>query len=79
MIEGPFVLASGFSLADIATIPWVLRISALEHYRGVEIPRTQEYAKIWRWLQSCQERASVMLAAPRRGQEMNCFEYKING
>ena len=64
MIEGPFVLASGFSLADIATIPWLLRIDALERYRGVEIPKTPEFSKIWIWIESCKARNSIKLTTP---------------
>ena len=64
MIEGPFVLASGFSLADIATIPWLLRMDALEVYRGVEIPKTKEFEKIHEWIKSCKDRKSIQSTIP---------------
>ena len=75
MIEGPFVLASGFSLADIATIPWLLRMDALKQYKGIEIPKTDDYLKLRLWIQNCKERRSVTLMTPRIGLEQNCFQY----
>ena len=65
MIEGPFILATGFSFADIATIPWLLRMDVLEKSCVMQIPESHEFDKIRTWMQSCRQRRSVSLTTPR--------------
>lgn len=74
MIEGDFVLSSGFSLADIATIPWLLRMDALQFYRGVEMPKTNEFNKVREWVRNCGERRSIKLTLPRAQKVGKCLQ-----
>ena len=49
----PFLTGRAFGLADVAYVPWLLRLRDL---MGVSL---QEYRAVVRWLDTCCERPSV--------------------
>ncbi|KAJ2516278.1 hypothetical protein GGI11_003500 [Coemansia sp. RSA 2049] len=46
---GPFWQGDRFAFAEIAVAPFLNLLVVLKHYRGMEIPRTEEYAAFNRW------------------------------
>ena len=41
--RGPYFFGEQFTMVDIILLPWVLRFSlALKHYRGFELPRSND-------------------------------------
>lgn len=71
---GPFALGEHFTLADIATIPWICRLAALEHYRNFTIPKTHEFARFHAWSKACLERKSVKMTEPERELSVSSYE-----
>ncbi|KAJ2868206.1 hypothetical protein GGI22_000890 [Coemansia erecta] len=46
---GPFWSNGKFGFAEIATVSFVNLLVVLRHYRGVEVPDTEEYSAFLRW------------------------------
>ncbi|MBM3502919.1 MAG: glutathione S-transferase family protein [Alphaproteobacteria bacterium] len=55
--SGPFWMAEGLTLVDLALYPSFERFATLEHYRGVRIP--EDCARLRRWVETMRERPSV--------------------
>jgi hypothetical protein len=45
--SGPFFSPQGFSMADMATLPWMVRMPVLKHYRDYDIPETLTHVHAW--------------------------------
>lgn len=54
---GPFWMGASIGLVDFTYQPWFERIPAMEHYRGVGLPRS--CARLKTWSAAMAERASV--------------------
>ncbi|KAJ1958027.1 hypothetical protein GGI12_004848 [Dipsacomyces acuminosporus] len=47
--EGPFWYGEKFGFAEISTVSFAGLFVVLKHYRGLDIPQTEEYAAFNRW------------------------------
>lgn len=57
--SGFFFGEDQYTLADIALAPWWQRMqSVMKHYRGFEVPSTQEYARLHDWWSAVSNRPS---------------------
>lgn len=57
--EGPYFAGSELSSADILVFPWIARFGCLAHYRGFNVPQTEEYAAYHRFVAAMNERPAV--------------------
>ena len=58
--EGLYFMGKHFGYADIMLVPFTLRLYILKHFRGFEIPDTEEYAKLKKWMDVCHSHKSVV-------------------
>ena len=56
--DGPFWLGDDISLVDLTFFPHLERFVALEHYRGIKIPK--DYSRLHAWLDHMKQRPSVV-------------------
>nr|UEP55617.1 glutathione S-transferase tau [Mytilus galloprovincialis] len=48
------------SMPDIMLAPFAMRFPVLQHHRGFQIPDTEEYKAVHKWINACQNQPSVM-------------------
>ena len=60
--NGPFFFNSAFGIVDIMLAPHVERFPALNHYRGFEIPSTDDFKRFHLWWEAVQARPSFQPA-----------------
>ncbi|KAI9189381.1 hypothetical protein H9P43_000814 [Blastocladiella emersonii ATCC 22665] len=65
---GPFALGTDFTIADVLTAPFVVRIVAVEHFRGFKVPETAEFARFRAWRAVLEARASLVATTPTRDE-----------
>ncbi|KAL7752964.1 hypothetical protein RI367_001415 [Sorochytrium milnesiophthora] len=58
--EGPFALGAQFTVADVMTASFAMRLPLLEHFRQVSIPRSKEYERFHRWTAALAKHPSVL-------------------
>jgi len=64
---GPYLFGTKFTLADIATYPFVERVIAvLGHYRGYKLPTGDAYSPLHKWVDTVEARASVKVSRKPR-------------
>ncbi|KAJ3078837.1 Glutathione S-transferase protein [Quaeritorhiza haematococci] len=74
---GPFFLGPTFTFAEIATLPWIARLSALEHYRSYQIP--SDLKRLQQWVQAGLVRESVVKTSPGREVVVQGYAGYANG
>ncbi|CAL8468830.1 g8371 [Coccomyxa elongata] len=72
---GPYFMGTEFSLVDISLLPFFLRASVLQHYRGYNLP--SDCAKLAGWVQEASKRASVQETRVSPKPEMSYENYLI--
>ncbi|KAJ2654752.1 hypothetical protein IWW48_005921 [Coemansia sp. RSA 1200] len=61
---GPFWLGNRFGFAEIAIAPFLNLLVVLKHYRGMEIPKTEEYAAFNHWRSAVSKEPSFAEVRP---------------
>lgn len=56
---GPFFQGTELGYVDIMFAPWACRMYILEHYRGFEIPQTDEFRRYHAWAEAVKNHPSV--------------------
>ena len=56
---GPFFQGKEFGYVDIMFAPWSIRMYILEHYRGVEVPQSEEFHRYHVWADAVTKHPSV--------------------
>ncbi|ESO97797.1 hypothetical protein LOTGIDRAFT_181794 [Lottia gigantea] len=57
--SGPFFQSSLFGLVDIMLVPFTIRFDMLKHFRGFELPETQIFQRLRRWMEAAHSRETV--------------------
>lgn len=57
--EGPFFLGKELGYVDIMFAPWSYRSYILKHYRGFEVPQTDEYERFHVWAAAVKNHPSI--------------------
>lgn len=60
--EGPFAFGKQLGLADLQTLPWLLRWSAIEHYRDFKIPA--ELTRLHQWIKAGADHEAIKKTQP---------------
>eukprot|EP01138_Halocafeteria_seosinensis_P010656 gb/GECG01010881.1/.p1 GENE.gb/GECG01010881.1/~~gb/GECG01010881.1/.p1 ORF type:complete len:247 (+),score=31.97 gb/GECG01010881.1/:1-741(+) len=50
--EDAFVLGEKLSIGDILVFPWIHRLPVVQHYRGFEVPDSDEYSRFNKWVKA---------------------------
>ncbi|ORY33554.1 glutathione S-transferase [Rhizoclosmatium globosum] len=58
--DGPFLLGSKFSLAEVITAPFALRLSLALEKKGVALPDSDKFARFHEWFNAVTTRESVL-------------------
>ncbi|CAC5386720.1 GST [Mytilus coruscus] len=56
----PFFGGDKLAMPDIMLAPFAMRFPVLQHHRGFQIPDTEEYKAVHKWINACQNQPSVM-------------------
>ena len=63
---GPFFQGKELGYVDIMFAPWAYRMYILEHYRGFEIPQTDEYSRYHVWAEAVKNHPSIKAVQQNR-------------
>eukprot|EP00479_Gromia_sphaerica_P005313 TRINITY_DN16340_c0_g1_i1.p1 TRINITY_DN16340_c0_g1~~TRINITY_DN16340_c0_g1_i1.p1 ORF type:complete len:126 (+),score=32.61 TRINITY_DN16340_c0_g1_i1:355-732(+) len=61
---GPYFSGGIFGFVDIAFLPWALRLYILKHFRGFELPESDDLKRFQRWFEACKLRKGVQDTMP---------------
>ncbi|KAL7527368.1 hypothetical protein ACHAXR_006587 [Thalassiosira sp. AJA248-18] len=83
--KGPYLLGTEFTLADVHTIPFLVRlVITLKHWKNYELPK-DKFPNLLCWLDSCLERESVKESSMSKEKTIEVYErfvgadYKFGG
>ena len=62
--DGPYFAGKSFGMIDIMLVPYTLRFFILKYYRGFEIPETEDYSKLRKWMEACHRHEWVSATQP---------------
>lgn len=54
-----FVLGEELSIGDILVFPWIHRLPVVKHYRGFEVPDTDEFARFNKWVNALSNHPAI--------------------
>ena len=66
--DGPFLCGADLSVADVALLPWALRLHIFEHHRGWTVPDSPALAAYRRWLAAAQSLDCVASTTPEEAR-----------
>ncbi|KAL7754466.1 hypothetical protein RI367_000447 [Sorochytrium milnesiophthora] len=59
--KGPFALGEKFTVADILTGPFIMRLPVIERLKGFKVPDTPEFARFHQWSNALKQHPSIQL------------------
>ncbi|KAL7746757.1 hypothetical protein RI367_007921 [Sorochytrium milnesiophthora] len=75
--KGPFALGENFTVADILTGPFIMRLPVTERLKGFKVPDTPEFARFHQWSNALKQHPSIQLTTASLDSSVEAYKALI--